>query len=158
MLTRRAHAPHLGDDAIEPGPAVVVGQWDPARHLGHVRFRMEIVAVEEPPPELLRQCPADRGLAATTDADDQNDHDLFFTTGVTLWPPKPLRIIASRRSAYSPFPWLANRIINASDSTGAGMPCSIARAAAGDPPNISAKPSSSPQIPPDTPQSTKRMP
>ena len=62
------------DDAVEPRPAVVVGQRYAGGHFRDVRRRMKIVGIEERPAERLRQRRADRRLAGARHAHHDEDH------------------------------------------------------------------------------------
>ena len=77
--------------AIQPWPAVSVAERRARRHLGDVRFGVELVGVQELPAEAFRERFPDRGLAGPGDAHHHYDHFLR----VTAWPPNFARIIAS---------------------------------------------------------------
>ena len=66
----------LGPDAVEPGPAVFVGQRMAGLHLGARRVGMQIVAVDEFGAERLGEAHADRRLAGARDA-HHDDRDAF---------------------------------------------------------------------------------
>src|SRR5450432_1640759 len=115
----RMQRPQFAAQSIKPRPAVLVGQGDARGHLRDVDLGMIGVGIEECPTEFIGQRAPDGCLTGTAHAHDDRRHEPLFST---RWPPKLLRIIASSLSVYSFLPWLAKRIIKASDNTGAGTP------------------------------------
>jgi len=76
--------------AHEPGPAVLVRERRAGGHLGGVRGRMPVVAVDELAAEPRREQRSDGRLAGAGDAHHQHDH----RAAGTAWPPKRARIMA----------------------------------------------------------------
>src|SRR6185503_19101005 len=115
----------LAIQPIEPWPAIFVGERRARCHLGDVRRRMEVVAVEERPAELFGHRAADGRLPRSGDAHHHRDH----CGPRTACPPNLARIIARSLRAASERPWLENRAISAIVITGAGTPSSTASSA-----------------------------
>ena len=76
----------LGVEPVEPGPAVGVGQGCAGPHLGHVRRRMKVVAVEKVAAQLGRKQPPNFGLPAPAHAhhDDDRLHKILSPCGATV--------------------------------------------------------------------------
>src|SRR6185437_9059831 len=74
VLTLPDELVHPGRDGPQPGPAIGVGERDPGPHLRHVRGRVKVVGVGEPPAQTASQQGAHGCLAATGDAGHDHDH------------------------------------------------------------------------------------
>jgi hypothetical protein len=92
----RCHLAQPVDDAVEPRPAIVVGERDAGAHLLDVGGRMQVVRVDQRPAEGGRERRADRRLARSRHAHQHDDHGCCFAIAC---PPNALRIIASMRFA-----------------------------------------------------------
>src|SRR5688572_7805024 len=65
---------HQTVDPRQPGTAIGVVERYATGHLGDVRWRVQIVRVDELPLQPLRQCPTHRGLACSGRAHHDDDH------------------------------------------------------------------------------------
>ena len=69
----RGLIPNPGSDSVQPGPAVLIGQWYSGGHFRDVRGGMKVVALDEVPAQLAGENACHGGLSGAGNAHDDKD-------------------------------------------------------------------------------------